>query len=95
MGDRKIVDMTNMYRALKALGHNRIWLQVISSGDRFMVTYESRHLARFDRNLRTWRFMKNADLVDDWPVGSEPDGDGLTELTEEDEELFYLTLEHG
>lgn len=40
-------------------------------------------------------FHENADLVDDWPVRSEPHGDGLTELTEEDEELFYLTLEHG
>lgn len=95
MGSKKIIDMTSMYRALKELGHNRIWLRIISSNDRYMVTYENRRLARFDRNLRTWRFLNNADLVDDWPVGREPDGEGVTELTENDEQLFYLTLEHG
>lgn len=87
--------MTSMFRALKELGHNRIWLRVTTSGDRFMVTYENRCLARFDRNLRTWRILINADLVENWPVGSEPDGEGLAELTEEDEQLFYLTLEYG
>ncbi|MBH2846220.1 hypothetical protein I6U52_20985 [Serratia marcescens] len=95
MGGKKIVDMTSMYRALKELGHNRIWLRIISSDDRFMMTFENRCLARFDRDLRTWRFVKDADLVDDWPVGNPPDGEGLTELYEEDEILFYLTMEYG
>ncbi|MFJ5317513.1 hypothetical protein [Pectobacterium versatile] len=60
-----------------------------------MVTFESRRLARLDPNLGTWRFLKNSDLVDDYPLGSEPDGEGLTELHEKDEQLFYLTLKHG
>lgn len=51
MGDKKKVDMTSMYRALKELGHRRIWLRIIKSGDLlFMVTFENRRLARFDRS---------------------------------------------
>lgn len=93
MGDKKKVDMTSMYRALKELGHKRIWLRIIKSGDLlFMVTFENRRLARFDRSLNTWCFVKNAALVDDYPLGSVPDGEGLTELHEKNEQLFHLTL---
>ncbi|TPG56766.1 hypothetical protein [Ewingella americana] len=92
MDGKKIVDMTNMYRSLTKLGHQRIWLRIIISGDLFIVTFESRRLARFDRSLGTWRFVKNADLVDDYPLGSVPDGEGLTELHEKDELLFNLTI---
>lgn len=93
MGGKKKVDMTSMYRALTQLGHQRIWLRIIKSGALlFMVTFENRRLARFDRSLNTWRFVKNADLVDDYPLGSVPDGEGLTELHEKGEQLFYLTM---
>lgn len=95
MDGKKQVDMTSMYKVLKELGHMRIWLRVISSGDRFMVTFESRILAAYDSSLETWRFRKDADLVDDWPVGSEPGGMGLTELNDYDEKLFYLTMKYG
>ncbi|EAS1966939.1 hypothetical protein DTU70_15790 [Salmonella enterica subsp. enterica serovar Weltevreden] len=93
MDGKKRVDMTSMYKSLKELGHRRIWLRVIRSGSLlFMVTFKNRRLARFDRNLGTWSFVKNADLVDDYPLGNEPDGEGLTELHERDERLFYLTM---
>ncbi|EOG8283769.1 hypothetical protein ACLIWU_004299 [Salmonella enterica subsp. enterica serovar Newport] len=88
-----MVDMTSMYKSLKELGHSRIWLRVIRSGSLlFMVTFNNRRLAHFDRNLGTWTFVKNAALVDDYPLGNEPDGEGLTELHERDEKLFYLTM---
>lgn len=93
MRGKKKVDMTNMYRSLAQLGHERIWLRIIKSGELlFMVTFENRRLARFDRSLNTWCFVKNAALVDDFPLGSVPDGEGLTELHEKDEQLFYLTM---
>ncbi|WP_274242163.1 MULTISPECIES: hypothetical protein [unclassified Enterobacter] len=93
MRGMKKVDMTSMYRSLAQLGHERIWLRIIKSGDLlFMVTFKNRRLARFDRSLNTWCFVKNAALVDDYPLGSLPDGEGLTELHEKDEQLFYLTM---
>ncbi|HDX4395642.1 TPA: hypothetical protein ROG62_003540 [Enterobacter bugandensis] len=93
MRGMKKVDMTSMYRSLAQLGHERIWLRIIKSGDLlFMVTFKNRLLARFDRSLNTWCFVKNAALVDDYPLGSLPDGEGLTELHEKDEQLFYLTM---
>ncbi len=93
MGGKKKVDMTSMYRSLTQLGHKRIWLRIIKSGDLlFMVTFENRRLARFERSLNTWSFVKNAALVDDYPLGCVPNGEGLTELHEKDEQLFYLTM---
>lgn len=90
--DRKQgVDMTRMYKALKELGHKRIWLRIIGSGDRFMVTFGSRVLAAYDSSHKTWRFRKDADLVNDYPLGSVPGGVGLKELHETDERLFYLS----
>lgn len=47
---------------------------------------------KYDSSLQTWRFRKDADLVDYYPLGSVPDGVGLKELYEKDERLFYLTV---
>ncbi len=94
MVGKQRVDMTQMYRALTELGHRRIWLRIINSGVLFMVTFDSRPLARLDRGLGSWGLLKYADLVDDYPVGRVPAGGELTELHEKDdgELLFNLTI---
>lgn len=58
-----------------------------------MLTFEDRIIAGYDRSLRTWCFRKEANWVDDYPDGNPPSGQGLTELTEDIERLFYLTLQ--
>lgn len=58
-----------------------------------MVTFESRSLARYNREHDTWRFLKNADLVDDYPLGNEPEGEGLTELHEKDDGELLANLQ--
>lgn len=93
MAGKQMVDVVKMYRALKQLGHRRIWLRIVSSDDLYMVTFESRALARYNHKHNTWRFMKNADSVDDYPLGKEPDGEGLTELHEKDDGELLTNLE--
>lgn len=85
--------MTSMYKAQKELGHRRIWLRELGNGARVMLTFEDRIIAGFDRSLRTWCFRKEANWVDGYPDGNPPSGDGLTELTEDSEQLFYLTMQ--
>lgn len=93
MEEKQVVDMTSMYRALKELGHRRIWLREFGKGARVMLTFEDRIIAGYDRSLHTWCFRKEANWVDGYPDGNPPSGQGLTELTEDSEQLLYLTLQ--
>lgn len=97
MNQKKEVDITAMYKALTFLGHRRIWLRIIPSNGLYMVTFKSRQLARFNHEHNTWRFLRNADLVDDYSQTSEPEGEWLTELHEKDdgELLTNLLIREG
>lgn len=92
MEGKQRVDMTSMYNALKALGHQRVWLLTLSTGTLLMVTFERRVIAGYDSIHKTWLLRKYADLVDGYPLGCIPVGSELIELTHDNEELFNLTI---
>jgi len=93
MERKEQVDITAMYKSLTVLGHRRIWLRIIPSDGLYMVTFNSRPLARFNHQHNTWRFLKNADLVDDYSQRIKPEGEGLTELHEKDDGELLANLQ--
>nr|WP_241390153.1 hypothetical protein [Serratia proteamaculans] len=54
-----------MFNGLTCLGHTRLWLSEISSGNQFLITWNGRILAAYDLSLESWCLRKNADVVDD------------------------------
>lgn len=56
--------MSMMYNGLTCLGHTRLWLSEISSGDQFLITWNGRIVAVDDSSLEGWCLRQNADVLD-------------------------------
>ncbi|HIE9814659.1 TPA: hypothetical protein ACXRZA_005159 [Klebsiella pneumoniae] len=76
----KQVETSEIYEALKCLGHSQLWLRDNGKYNRHIITWDNMVAASYNPYLKSWNFRKNACRINDNLSGKTPSGKGLTEL---------------